>query len=396
MPAGSSWVTSATTATRAGAKSHISLQSGRSRRAGCSLTSRRGFMQMALAAVACPQTTLPQAELDALYDRSLVVDTLCLVDDSTSHPERIAEAWLADWKVSGYTAIQTSLPNRDFAVAMLALEHWRARFAEHTATLIRCEKAADIERAKREGKLAVILGFQNATIVESRWDNLDKLYAAGTRCIQLTYNSRNLLGDGCTERTNAGLSDFGLACLERMNRLGIIVDLSHCGEQTTADAILFSTEPPAFTHTICKALHHHPRAKPDELLRALSNRGGVTGIMALGYMVGPTEKTSLEDYLRHIDHAVKVAGIDHVGLATDFSLRGIEATATRETWYLPRLRTFKPSYNVRWPPWIPELDKLERFRTVAHALGRRGYKAADIEKILGGNWVRYFREVFRG
>jgi membrane dipeptidase len=262
--------------------------------------------------------------------------------------------------------------------------------------LILCTKAAHIEQAKREGKLAVVLGFQNGTVIDDRVANLDKLYQAGTRCIQLTYNARNLLGDGCTERTNAGLSDFGIECVEKMNDLGIIVDLSHCGEQTSADGIAFSKQPPAFTHTVCKAIHFHPRAKADELIRAISNRGGMTGIMALGYMVSPRADATVEDYLDHVDHAVKVGGIDHVGLATDFQIRGIEVSATRESWYLPRLKIFKPSYNVRWPPWIPELDRPERFRTVAQGLARRGYRTGDIEKILGRNWLTYFRAIFGG
>jgi membrane dipeptidase len=113
----------------------------------------------------------------------------------------------------------------------------------------------------------------------------------------------------------------------------------------------------------------------------------------LGDFVGPTAETRLDDYLDHIDHAVKVAGVDHVGLATDFSIRGIEATATRETWYVPRLSTFKPSYRVRWPPWVAALDPPERYRNVARGLTGRGYRAGDIEKILGGNWARYFGDI---
>jgi len=323
-----------------------------------------------------------------LYDTSIVVDSLSI------------EEWdaqgFAAWKRSGYTGIQTSLSNRNLQSGLADLAEWKKRFEEHSGQLIHCTKAADIERAKREGKLAVVLGFQNATVVDDRASNLDRLYAAGARCIQLTYNSRNLLGDGCTERTNAGLSDFGIACVERMNELGIMIDLSHCGEQTSADGIAYSSRPPAFTHTVCQSLHFHPRAKSDALLRAMSNRGGMTGIAALGYFVGPRPDTTLEDYLRHIDHAVKICGIDHVGLCTDYQIRGIEASATRESWYVPRLTSFKPSYNVRWPPWIPELDKPERFRTVAQALDRRGYRTGAIEKILGRNWLEYFRGIFGG
>jgi membrane dipeptidase len=277
---------------------------------------------------------------------------------------------------------------------MRELDTWRARFEQSPDRLTRCEKAADIRRAKAEGKLAVLLGFQNGTIIERNIANLNRLYTAGTRCIQLTYNARNLLCDGCTERTNAGLSDFGIAAVEKMDDLGIIVDLSHCGDQTSADGIAFSRRSPCFTHTMCQAVYFHPRAKSDALLRAMANRGGITGIVALGHFVGPRPDTSVEDYLNHIDHAVKVCGIEHVGLSTDFNIRGIEPSATKETWLAPRLREFKPSYNVRWPPWVPELDKPERFRTVARGLAKRGYKTTDIEKILGGNWLRYFQEFF--
>jgi membrane dipeptidase len=335
------------------------------------------------------QATPAAPDVDALYDRAIVIDALA-----------VARAWdeveFAAIDRTGYTGIQTSLANRNFEVAERALTEWKARFAQHGDRFLHAVTAADFERAKRDKKLAVLLGFQNATIIESSVGNLDKLYALGTRCIQLTYNSRNLLGDGCTERTNAGLSDFGVAAVERMGELGILVDLSHCGEQTSADGIAFSRRPPAFTHTMCKALHDHPRAKSDALIRAMAEKGGVTGIAALGYFVGPSPDTSLEDYLRHIDHAVKVAGIDHVGLSTDFEIRGIQAWATRETWYEPRLRSFKPSYNVRWPPWIPELDAPERFRTVAHGLARRRYTTDAIEKILGRNWLRCFRDTFGG
>jgi len=325
-------------------------------------------------------------EIDAVYNRAIVVDGLCLLDWGTDDVDA--------WRRSGYTAATASLGYRNYAVATRALQDWNDKIAENAQTLIALERAADVRRAKREGKLAVLAGFQNGTAIDSDAENLDRLHAAGARAIQLTYNSRNLLGDGCTERTNAGLSDFGIECVERMNALGILVDLSHCGLATSADGIAFSTRPPAFTHTMCQAVYDHVRAKPDELLRALSDKGGVTGIVALGYFIGQDADTSIEDYLRHIDHAVNVCGIDHVGLASDFSIQGIEATATRENWYLPRLTLFKPEYRVRWPPWISELDQPERYRTVAHALAERGYPISSIEKILGNNWMRLYEDVF--
>ncbi len=330
-----------------------------------------------------PMRGVTPSEVDALFDRSIVFDALSADQDWDAATFEAARA-------SGLTAIQTSLANRNLQVALRDLARWQALFDKHPDRLLKATRASHFADARKTGRIAVVLGFQNATIVESDVKNLETLYELGTRCIQLTYNARNLLGDGCTERTNSGLSDFGVRVVERMNELGMVVDLSHCGEQTSRDGIALAKRPPAFTHTVCKAIHDHVRGKSDELLKALSDKGGVTGITALGYFVGPTAQTGLEDYFRHIDHAVKVCGIDHVGLASDYAIRGIMATHTRESWYVPRLTSFKPVYNVRWPPNIAELDPPGRFRVIAQGLGKRGYTTAQVEKIIGGNWARYF------
>src|SRR5690606_27128218 len=125
--------------------------------------------------------------------------------------------------------------------------------------------AADFERARREDKTAVVMNFQNAAMLEGDADNVEALHALGMRSLQLTYNYRNRLGDDCLERTNAGLSEFGIDVVERMNAVGVLVDLSHCGRQTTLDGIAFSRKPVAMTHTMCEALRRgHPRAKTDE------------------------------------------------------------------------------------------------------------------------------------
>jgi len=351
---------------------------------------RRTFVKTLAAGAMFPYGIMGQDDIDRLFDQAIVVDALAVAHEWDDVAYRSI-------KESGYTVIQTTLPSPNLEVAVQALAEWNRRIKDHPDKLVRASRAADIERAKKEGKMAVLFGFQNSTMIEDDVDNVDVIYEMGARCIQLTYNARNLVGDGCTERTQAGLSDFGVAVVERMNALGIIVDLSHCGKGTTKDGIAISKKPPAFTHTMCEAIYNdHPRAKTDEQMKALADKGGVMGIVALGYFVGKSPDSTIDDYLNHVDHAVKVMGIDHVGLATDFQLRGIKAWATRENWYEPRLRSFKPSYNVRWPPWIPELDEPKRFRNVAHGLHRRGHSTGDIEKILGMNWLNYFREVFGG
>ncbi|WP_372752430.1 dipeptidase [Mariniflexile sp.] len=333
-----------------------------------------------------------QKHIDKLYKNAIVIDGLII-------PRGWDEASFRALKESGYTGMSISLESGNLNVALKSLAEWQKRIKDNPDKLIYATSAADFVQAKKENKAAVLLGFQNATMIEKSIDNINKLYDAGTRWIQLTYNERNLLGDGSTERTNAGLSDFGVEAVERMNELGIIVDLSHCGRQTTDDGIAFSKTGACFNHSMCESLHkNHPRAKTDKQIRAMADKGGIIGIICLGYMIGPElgTKTTIETYVDHIDHAVKIGGIDHVGVAADFAIQGLEATgATRENWYVPRLTRFKSSYDVQWPPWIPELDKPDRYLQVAKILDKRGYKTGDIEKILGQNWLRYFGEVLK-
>lgn len=335
---------------------------------------------------------LGQEQAGQVYRDALVIDALVTTRGWSDESWQIA-------KQAGYSALGTSLSTGSIEASLMDLEAWNQRIEGNPDKYVRADSAADFERAKATGKLAVLLGFQNTTMIGDSIQNLDNLFQAGTRWIQLTYNARNLIGDGCTERTNAGLSDFGIEVVERMNELGVIVDLSHCGQQTTLDAILFSDPGPCFTHTMCEALYpSHPRSKTDEEIRAMAEKGGVMGVVALGYLVGPDPggETTIETYVDHIDHVVQIAGIDHVGVASDFVMEGISGSATRENWYEPRLVSFKPSYQVRWPPWIPELDSPDRYKSVAEILDRRGYSSGDIEKVLGLNWLRYYRQVLKG
>lgn len=329
-----------------------------------------------------------KADLDALYERAIVIDTL-------SFARKWDEEEYAAVERSGYTGIITSLDRSSLKVALDELLDWHRRVDEFGERYMFALKADDYLEAKKTGRLAVMMNFQDTTMLEGDVDNVDVLYEMGARCFQLTYNSRNLVGDGSTERTNAGLSDFGVAVVERMNDLGIIVDVSHSGKQTTLDAIHLSKKPIAFTHTMCESLRpNHPRAKEDSALKTLAENGGVAGIAALGYFIGknPGTDTTIETYVDHIDHAVKLMGIDHVGLSTDFPVRGIKSWATKENWYDPRIKFYKKEYDVQWPAWIPELDEPERFRNLLPVLDRRGYTTGDMEKLLGQNWLRFFRD----
>ena len=352
---------------------------------------RRSFLAgSAGLALAASPAVAQSNRLKRLYDKSIVIDALAFAKEWDDVEYEAVQQ-------SGYTGIVTSLSRRNLQTAIDEIVGWKQRIEEYPDRYMMALTARDFERAKRSGRLAVMMNFQNATMLEGDVDNVDALHALGMRCFQLTYNSRNLLGDGCTERTNAGLSDFGVEVVDRMNKVGVLIDLSHCGEQTTFDGIEFSEKPVAITHTMIRNMRPgHPRAKTDEQLKTLADKGGVVGIAALGYFIGtdPGGETTIETYADHIEHAVNVAGADHVALSTDFPVRGIASWATKEDWYEPRLKSFKPSYDVKWPPWIPALDGPDRFRNVIEVLDKRGWKTKQLENLLGRNWLRLFRDVF--
>ncbi len=329
-------------------------------------------------------------DLRQLFESAQVIDALSL---GLEWDEVEFEA-LKRSALSGFHC--TLLDRENFEGAISELRNWHRRFKKHPDIFRPALAPGDFAAAKENGQVAVLLGYQDTLMIGQDVDKLDTLYELGTRCLQLTYNYRNFVGNGCLERVDGGLSEFGLKVVERMNNLGILVDLSHCGVNTSLDGIAASTKPVAFTHTMCEAIYkNHPRAKTDAQLRALAEKGGYVGITMIGYFVGPDPggETTIENYVNHIDHAVNIAGIDHVGLSSDYAIRGLQPWATRENWYEPRLKYFKPSYQVRWPPWIPELDVPERFWNTTLALQKRGYSEDQIEKILGLNWVRLFEKV---
>ena len=198
----------------------------------------------------------------------------------------------------------------------------------------------------------------------------------------------------CDKPTTRG-SFFGVELVDRMNRVGVLIDLSHCGRQTTLDGIELSQKPVAMTHTMCDSVRsNHPRSKTDEQIRLCAEKGGVTGMIALGYFVGPDPggDSNIASYADHIDYAVSIAGVEHVGISTDFPPQGISPWATRENWLEPRVENFKPSYQLRWPPWIPELDTPDRYRNLVGVLEKRGWTQTNLERLLGGNWLRLFQE----
>jgi membrane dipeptidase len=257
---------------------------------------------------------------------------------------------------------------------------------------------SDVQKAKQEKKLGILANIQNSAAIQRDLKNLDLFYNLGLRQIQLTFNWRNWVGDGCTERTQAGLSYFGVDMVQRMNELGMLVDVSHTGYQSTLDAVEVSSKPIVFSHTNCKALCNHPRNKTDDQIKALAQKGGVMGLSCFNWFVSDKPRSSLDDLLNHFDYVAKLVGPDHIGIGSDFSVAGWPGREPDAEWEQHRKiypeREWK-ALKGRFPPYIAEVNGPHRYRTIAAGLQKRGWALDDIAKVIGLNFVRVYREVLK-
>jgi membrane dipeptidase len=277
----------------------------------------------------------------------------------------------------------------DNAIRDLGL--FQERFERLSDRLLKITSASDLDRARREEKRGVILGFQNATHFGDDLSKLELFHRLGVRVVQLTYNSRNLLGDGCTERNPAGLSSFGVEVVRRMNELGVMVDVSHCGEATSLDAIEVSERPVAVTHATARSVFAHDRGKSDALIRAIGERGGYFGVVVVPFFLTDRAEITLDDWLRHVEHVVGLAGPHHVGIGTDWGQElppKMNEILNAEMWRLG----FRPEHGVDWAATVDGYRSWRDWPNLTAALVSAGYSDDEIRGFLGGNFVRVFRE----
>jgi membrane dipeptidase len=224
-------------------------------------------------------------------------------------------------------------------------------------------------------------------------NDVDFFHALGQRVSQLTYNSRNFIGNGATERRDDGISDFGAAIIERMNKIGMAVDVSHCGDRTTLDAFEISKKPVLITHSNVRSLvAGHPRLKTDEAIKKVGAAGSVFGITGVRMFVKSDEPTTIEHVLDHFDHVRKLIGPQHLGVGSDIDLYGYDSMPPELN---KQLRAgYKDSYGFREKIDIQGLNHPKRMFDLTEGLIRRKYTDADIEGILGGNFKRVLSEIW--
>lgn len=280
-----------------------------------------------------------------------------------------------------------------FAETVDETARWHRRFRERADEIVQVRTAEDIRRAHREGKVGVILGWQNIAPIGDDPERLEAFDVLGVRIIQLAYNIRNLVANGCYEPHDDGLSLFGVHTVRKLNELGILIDLSHVGDESARQTIELSEQPVAFTHTHLRDFFDTPRNKPRDLVRALVEKGGVVGANAFPQFLPSRFDADLGEYLDGMERLIEVAGIDHVGFASDFC-----EGRDHDFWaYLGRLHGKVPQFDTRVPdpdPHIAGLDGSREMPNVAEGLRERGYAEDDVAKIMGENWLRLYEQVW--
>ena len=337
-----------------------------------------------------------------LVKRSTVIDMLSILTLDLAKQEK----WMADpdlftaadirpFKDSGIDIIHPAIGLggiNPYETALKWFAAWNSFIANHDQYFIRVDSPSDIERAKNSDKLGVILGLQNSAHFRSAND-VEYFRGLGQRVSQLTYNNRNLIGNGATERRDDGISDFGVAIIERMNKVGMAVDVSHCGDRTTLDAFEISKKPVLITHSNCRALvPGHPRVKTDEAIKKVGATGGVMGITGVRMFVKVDEPTTIEHVLNHFDHVRKLIGAEHLGIGSDIDLYGYDKMPPELN---KQLRAgYKDSYGFREKIDVEGLDHPQRMFDLTEGLIRRKYTDTEIEGVLGGNFKRVVSQIW--
>jgi membrane dipeptidase len=379
--------------------------------------SRRAVLQAAATAcgavVAAPMLNLGRFSLFAnaadyserairLVRESLVIDMLSplslnfpLFAKWEAQPELFGVAEFRRYQDSGINVFHIAVGtggSRAYDNTLDFVSKWNSFLAGQDERFMRIDSVGDFERVKKSGKVGILIGLQNSEHFRTPED-VSYFYGLGQRVSQLTYNARNYIGDGSTERTNNGLSDFGVAIVERMNRVGMAVDVSHCGEQTSIDACGVSKKPVLITHSNARALNpQQPRTKSDDAIRAMAKSGGVMGITGVRMFVKADEPTTVEHLLDHFDHVAKLVGVEHLGVGSDIDLDGYDDMPPEDN---KRLRAgYKTSYGFRDKIDIEGVDHPKRMYDLTEGLIRRRYSDDNIRGILGGNFRRVLGEIW--
>ena len=319
------------------------------------------------------------------FDDAILIDGLVI--------SKFSRETFEDMRSGGITAANcTCSVWHNFSETMANVAEWKSWFKEHDDIILQVYNCEDILSAKSQNKVGIILGWQNTSGLGDDINNLVLFQELGIRIMQLTYNSQNLVGSGCWETSDGGLTDFGHHVVDEMNKLGILIDLSHVGPKTSSDAIRYSKQPVAYTHC-CPMLKQHARNKTDDQLREIANAGGFIGFASYTPFLPKGEESTLADCVSALDYLIDIVGEENVGIGTDW-VQGQDINFFN---YLSSDKgkgrpTSTPHKKV--PSMPVGLENLRNFRNFIPAMEQAGWQETKIRKVLGENWLKFLDKVW--
>jgi len=328
-----------------------------------------------------------------IHNNAIVYDAVC--------PLAQKEESLSDWINGGATVIAPTIGGGgECTETMRSIGVWNQRLRTRKDELLLVTKVEDMERAKSQGKLGIIFHFQGTLPIGKDLGLVEIYYRLGVRVMQLTYNVKDFVGDGCEETGNGGLSDFGKKLIQEMNRVGMVVDLSHTGHRTTMEAIEVSDSPCVFSHSNCNPIFKSNRNIKDDQIKAVTANGGVIGVTAFPPVVSQKAQSTMDQVIAHFDHIANLVGVDHIGFGSDY-FQGQHPYATVEQ----ANQSYSSSVNSgRWkpetyppPPYIyPEgIETPDKLPNLTLSLLEHEYSPEEVTKILGSNFMRVYKEVWK-
>jgi membrane dipeptidase len=379
--------------------------------------SRRTFMaRSAKAAIAAPFVLRHSYRLSAqskqeyperverLMRESLVIDMLNqflyrtdqkdLKDKWLTQSGAFTEADFLKFRSSGVSVMNFGDGADNFSNAELLFAKWNNFIAQYPQWLMRMNNAADLMKAKEQGKLGIMYGLQTSDQFE-HLDDVNRCYGFGQRISQLSYNFRSKIADGAFEPFDGGVSEYGGKVIDRMNAVGMVVDLGHASDKTKLDAMEISKKPVILSHGNCRALIPGGlRASTDDAIRKLAMKGGVMGISDIAFMVKGTDPVTVDDVVDHFDHVRDLVGIEHVGVGSD---AGIESNDLGSpTVAKDMLTKADKRYHVHGEYEIVKgMQGPTRMYELTAALVRRGYTDEQIRLVIGGNWARVLKDIWQ-
>ena len=368
---------------------------------------RRNFMGVSAAMLAASGARAAGVEADPIKDM-IVINALGGLGDPNQPADSLVPQFsprvLAEAHASGLTAVNITIgyvsgSDDPFVQSVREVAETDAQIRANSRDLMKILTAADISRAKAEGKVGLIYGFQNGAMMGQDASRVDIFANLGVRIFQLTYNPANQLGDGSMAPGNRGLTPFGREVVARCNAQRVMVDLSHSGEQTCLEAARISKQPISINQTGCRAVTNLPRNKTDAELKLVADHGGFIGIYFMPFL-DLSGHARAEHVVAHIDHAVKLCGEDHVGIGTDGTvtqiddLKAYEAVLAKEIAARQAAGISAKGERSDTYPFVVDLRGPDQFRKLVGLLRAKGYSTARIEKILGGNFLRYAQTIW--